>query len=264
MSDPKFIPIEEATKTRFASSTSNELAHYVEVLGLEPVVNEPQDKARARVLAALGLTDISGADRRRGGVQSHIKPKGEPIRPPYNLSPNGLWGGRRRRIKLPRPEGAKLGQAEAISWNGKATYWLPYDRLEAIPYPIYMILVDRRRRIVGQEKVVNGDGGTELRTKWDFAEMPIIDMGDDPLTADRAVSMSEWYRSQGVAFYKRRNTRELQAICNLLEIPLTKGDPGTQKTSKTDEDMLADIFTFLYGYPDVSDDESAEEAEAEA
>lgn len=259
MSDQKFIPIEKAAESRFASSTDAELAHYLETLGLDPIEGEPQEKARGRVLAAMGLTDISGADRRRTSSAASVKHNGPVIRPPYNLTPNGLWGGRRRRIKIPRPDGVKAGQAEPISWNGKATYWLPYEKVESVPYPIYLILMDRRKRIVGRETVRSGDGAEEMRTTFSFSEYPMSDFGDDPLTADRAPSMTEWYRERGVKFFLARNTRELQSICGLLEISVTRGD--IQKSAKSDEELRADIFTFLYGYPDVTDgDEEPETA----
>lgn len=247
-------PLEQAAQLRFESSTTPELKDFLIELGESFDDTDSQSKLRAKVLAAMGLVDVSGqANRQR---QTAAVSSGEAIRPPYNLSPNGLWGGRRHRIRLPRPEGAKIGRAEGINWNGKATYWLAYDSVEAVPEPIYNILTDRRRKIVSQEKIKNPDGSEEIHTKWEFTDMALVYQGVDPLTADRAGSLTEWYQLKGPGWFEKRNTRQLQSIAGLLEISINKGD--AIKSAKSDEELRGDIFVFLYGYADVKDAEKAE------
>lgn len=249
-----FIPIQEAAESRFESSTTEELQFYLTELGEGLNSGDTQAMLRSRVLSAMGLTDAAG-QLRRGGASTARVNDNDPIRPPYNLTPNGLWGGRRIRVKLPRPEGAKLGRAEGIGWNGKATYWLGYDTVEAIPFPIYEILKDRKRRIVGQQKTRNADGSEETTTKWEFTDFALLVYGEDPMTKDRAGSLTEWYQGKGPNWFKKRTTRELQTIAQILEVPLQKGD--TFKTSKTDEELCGDIFVALYGSSDVIDSKDA-------
>lgn len=251
MSTPSAL--EQAAKVRFESSTTEELKAYLTELGETFDDTLPQAKLRAKALAAMGLVDVAGQTSRQR--QTVAVASGEAVRPPYNLSPNGLWGGRRHRIRLPRPEGSKIGRAEGINWNGKAVYWIAYDSVEAVPEPIFNILSDRRRKIVSQEKISNPDGSEEIHTKWEFTDMALTYMGVDPLTADRAGSMTEWYQKKGPSWFEKRNTRQLQMIANLLEIPVSKGD--AIKTAKSDEELRGDIFVFLYGYADVKDAEEA-------
>lgn len=247
-------PLEKAASLRFESSTTDELKSYLTELGEAFDDTEPQAKLRQRALSALGLVDVTGAANRARPAAASAS--GEATRPPYNLSPNGLWGGRRHRIKLPRPPEAKIGRAEGINWNGKAVYWIAYDTVESVPEPIYNILSDRRRKIVSQEKVDNPDGSTEIHTKWDFSDVAFTHYGVDPLTADRAGSLTEWYQLKGPGWFEKRNTRQLQSIAAALEIPTNKGD--AIKTAKSDEELRGDIFVFLYGFADVKDAEKAE------
>jgi len=252
------ITIQQAAETRFAQSTTSELQRYLTELGEPFESNDDQNKLRAKVLAAMGLVDPAGQQERKAPSRATFA--GEHIRPPYNLSPNGLWGGRRRRIRVPRPQGSKLARAECVSVNGKAPYWIAYDETTDVPFPIYMALVDRKRKIVSAEKVDKSDPNSEITTKWEFTDMPIIDYGDDPLTADRAGSITEWYQTNAPSWFKRRTTRELQSICSLLEITVTKGD--VMKTSKSDEELISDIYVFLWGHAAVVDAVAEKEAEA--
>lgn len=245
--------IKEAVKHRFERSTTEELLDYIAHFDLPVHDTDTQERMRQRLLAHLGLIDPSGAViRNKAGKAA---PKDE-IRPGYNLSPNGLWGGRRYRVKLMPPPGSKLGKAEPISWNGKATYWLPYNETHAVPEPIYAILKDRRTRVVKQEKVKHPDGLETITTAWEFNEIPMSDYGVDPATADRAGSITEWYQQKSPSWFKARNTRELQTICALLEIP-TKTKNGAIEQPKSNEELISDIFVFLFGYPDVEDNDKA-------
>jgi hypothetical protein len=255
MSD--MIDIQDAAKSRFTGSTSDELRQYLTDLGETFDAGADQDTLRKMVLAAIGLVDVAGAPERAKSPRAMSA--GEPIRPPYNLTANGKWGGRRMRIRLPRPQGSKLAGAEPVCWNGKAPYWIAYGEVVAIPIPIFAILTDRKDRQVVPDRIKQPDGTEEITTKWIFSDMAIQIIGVDPLTADRAGSMTEWYQEKGPDWFKKRNTRELQSICGLLEIPLTKGD--VMKTSKSDEELVSDIFVFLYSHADVVE-RPAEEATA--
>lgn len=121
MATQSVIPVREAMKTRFQSSTTQELLAYLEEVGVD-IGGPPHDqhKLRAALCAAIGITDSVGAEKRVS--QKAVKVNDVGIRPPYNLTPIGLWGGRRHRITLPRPESAKLARAEPVSWNGKPPF----------------------------------------------------------------------------------------------------------------------------------------------
>jgi len=245
--------IKEAVKTRFERSTTDDLLEYLGHFELPVHDTDTQEKMRNRILAHLGMS--SSASEAVRTQQKTAKAK-EDIRPPYNLTPNGLWGGRRYLVKLLPPQGSKIGRAEAIGWNGKATYWLPYNETHAIPEPIYAILKDRRQRVPKTIRVKHPDGLETMTTEWEFNEMPMVDYGVDPKTAHLAGCIAEWYQGKKPSWFKERSTRELQTIAGLLDIPL-KNKNGALEVSKSNEELVSDIFVSLFSYPDVEDAKAA-------
>jgi hypothetical protein len=245
--------IKDASKHRFEKSTTEDLLEYLAHFELPVHDTDTQDKMRHRILAHLGIVSQSGEVVRN---QQRVAKAREDIRPPYNLSPNGLWKGRRYLIKIMPPPGSKLGKAEPIGWNGKATYWLPYNETHSVPEPIYAVLKDRRQRVSKQVKVKHPDGLETITTEWEFNEMPMVDYGVDPKTAHLAGSILEWYRGKKPSWFKERSTRELQTIAGLLDIPL-KNKNGMVEMSKSNEELVSDIFVALFSYPDVEDADKA-------
>jgi hypothetical protein len=244
--------IRDAKARRFETSTTEDLLEFCGYLKIQTGDNDNQDKLRQRLMQHLGMTDPSGAPTRNRPTTAVAKTK---IRPDYNLSINGKWGGRRHLLKLSPPPGTKLGRAEPIGWNGKATFWLPYNEVHSVPEPIYQILRDRRSRTVLQDRIKQPDGTEEITTKWEFNSIPVEYHGIDPKTKDLAGSITEWYQAWPPSWFKKLNTRELQTVCGLLEVPI-KNKNGAIEVSKTDDEMRADIFVFLFGYADVEDAEN--------
>ena len=250
--------IREAKAARFENSTTEDLLEFCGHLKISVGDFDSQDQLRKKLMAFLGMSDATGAALRRGKPTAVAKTM---IRPcdaqgrPINLSPNGLWGGRRHLVKLSPPPGSKLAKAEPIGWNGKATYWLPYNELHSIPEPIYQILIDRRSKTVINDRVKQPDGTEEITTKWEFHGMPLEYRGVDPKTKDLPGSITEHYQGKPPSWYKERSTRELQTIATILEIPL-KTKNGAIDVAKSDDELRADIFIFLFGYADVEDAET--------
>lgn len=241
--------IRAAASSRFDRNTTEELLEFAGYLKVSLEGTENQDQLRKRLLSHLGLVDPTGAALRKS--QTKAVSKGE-IRPGYNLTPNGKWGGRRHLIRLSPPPGSKLAKAEPVGWNGKATFWIPYNETVSVPEPIFNVLMDRRSRTPIQVKIKQPDGTEEMTTAWEFNSIPFVIYGVDPKTEGLAGSMTEWYSDHKPSWFKERNTRELQSICTLLEIS-TKLKNGAIEQSKSDEQMLADIFLFLFSNADVED-----------
>lgn len=250
------IPFEDALNARFESSTREELVHYCSVMGLDKVdPKAPMGTLKDALLANLGFSHNSDTrSPARAVPQSSVVP-------PVNLTPNGRWGGRRRRISLPRPEGAKLARAEGFGWNGKATYWLPYDEVVAVPYPIYMMLIETMRPRPKRIETRNPDGTTEITTGWDHIRRPISDVGDDPATAHLPASMTEWYQDKGQSFYKKLGSRDLRTVAQRLEATSLDVD----RKPLPHEELLSNVLVFLFGYADsdtLVDEREAAAAEA--
>lgn len=232
------VPFEDALNRGFETSTREELLFYCDTFGLDRIDrNGDVGKLKDALYESLGIPRPGPSQRvaRREVPRSHVIPQ-------WNLSPQGRWGGRRRRIMLPRPGDAKLARAKSFGWNGKATYWLAFDEVVAVPYPIYGILLDTKTPRPKQVQV--GNSG-EITTGWDFSSIPFTDYGDDPLTADRPGSLTEWYQDKGEEFYLKLGDRDLRTVAGQLDIAVI--DP-IDRRNRPREDLLCDVLIFLFGH----------------
>lgn len=244
------IPLKEAKEQSFAKSTRSELAAYAKELGLDNVPeNANAATLKKAVCAALGIAmEAEGRSAPQPKV-THIA-GGDKIFPSYNLTPNGIWGGRRHRLTLPRPEGAKYAQAEGYTWNGKHTYYIPYDEVDNVPEPIYNIIVTNKRRRVKSERPLGGEIG-ELTTKWEFDGNPVNYMGVDEETKNRAGSLLEWYQSRGSEFFHELTDRQLSQVAAKLEVSSTQNlGHGIPPRVLPADELKARVLEFVYGYAD--------------
>ncbi len=244
------ISLTDAKASNFTTSTRAELNAYATELGLEPPKGANAAVLRKMVLNALGMTDSNhGAPSAPPSVKSGGE--SDKIFPSYNLTPSGIWGGRRHRISLPRPEGSRLAQAEGFVWNGKHTYYVPYDEVIDVPEPIYQILVtNKRRRPTTIETQIPG-GGTEKTTGWEFDNISFQYIGADPETQNRAGSMMEWYQSRGSEFFKKLTMRQMQLIAQKVELPTEQRiGPGVPPRVLGEDELRGRLLEFFFGYAD--------------
>lgn len=239
------ISIEQAQKDQFQNSTREELIGYCDQLDLKADRRSPKAMIAA-LCAELGVAP-PGHSQVTHNVRKAIKAKGS-VLPPYNLTPNGVWGGRRHRVVLHRPEGVKVEGGKVFGWCGK-TYAIAYDEVTSIPEPFYNILretVSPRTRTVD---VPLGDGTTERHIeivpgsqtfRFDYR-------GVDPDTADRAGSLSEYYRNLGPQFFDQRNLSELREIAKLCDLNLR----DEEKHLKDEARLREDLMVFFFGYAQV-------------
>jgi hypothetical protein len=204
---------------------------------------------RDSILSALGLTSTTAAYVGKG---IKVSAKGDEIYPPYNLTPNGKWGGRRHRIVLPRPDNT-IAAAESFQWNGKAPFYVPFEEPCDVPEPIYHQIKDLKRVQVKTEP--NGGDG-ELTTQFSQPSAPYSYLGVTPGTADLCGSMTEWYQLKGPRWFSARSERELELISARLEVEIVDRDGKRLKH----EDMIARMLEFVYGSSSVTEDDVEEVA----
>ena len=245
------ISIEDAITSRFENSTRSELLGYCDELGISDV--RPDDEIRSiknRLFTALGVADsIDSAGPAKSGRVFKSK-----VVPDVNLSPSGRWGGRRRRIRVPRPATAtKSERAMPLAWNGKATYWLPYDEVTDVPWPIYMRLVEMKTPRVVRKTIDIGGGMNEITTDWKFDNIIFVDLGDDPVTADLPTSLTSWYQDKGPEFIKGLGERDLQLVASRLEVNIV----GRDQKRLSQAEIVDSVLIFLFG---VSAESMVEEA----
>lgn len=248
------ITLEQATSEKFVRSTLPELRDYCDQLGITYSKTADGPKLRALLSENLGMGSPAvpaSAELARAKVVSRTK---EPITPPYNLTPEGVWGGRRRRIEIPRPEGSKMAKAEGFQWNGKKAYWLPYGEVHAVPEPIFNILQqNKRRRPVAVHIPIPNTMMQEVTTGWEFDSVSFTDHGVDPETAHLCGSLTEWYQQKSPSWFKARSDQEMGVILRALGI----NERDKEGKRKIRDDVTGELFTFLYGHPDVEDAETA-------
>lgn len=234
------IPIEHAITQRFENSTREELLEYAEHLGLtdvRPTADIPSIKNR--LFMALGI--VERAIPMGGNGAKIFRSK---IIPDVNLTPSGAWGGRRRRIKVPRPAWAtKSERAMPVGWNGKATYWVPFDEPVDVPYPIYNILIQTQSRRPIQKEVDGPGGSTEITTDWEFSDFAMSDMGDSPKTVDLPRSLTEWYQNKGPKFFMDLSSRDAIMVADRCDIN-TNGKDGKRLSHGEIIDL---VLVFLFG-----------------
>lgn len=234
------IPLEDALKTRLENSTREELLAYCEELGISDVrPTADLTSLKNRIFTTLGVVERAIQTGQAGPQLYRSK-----ILPPMNLTPSGLWGGRRRRIRVPRPAWAtKNERAMPVGWNGKATYWLPFNEPIDVPYPIYNILRQTKTRRPIQIET-DGPGGTkEITTGWEFEDFTMEDMGDTPGQSHLPCSLTEWYQEKGPRFFMELSGRDAQMVADRLDINTI----GHDKKRVTHNEVVDLILIFLYG-----------------
>jgi hypothetical protein len=232
------ISLEEAKKQAFENATIPELRKYCEQAGIEFAPADSGPVLRKRLRANFGITSASqqfAAPRKKAKAKSEIFP-------PYNLTTDGIWGGRRHRIRLPRPPGVKEGVAELFGWNGKHPYPIKYDEVDLVPEPILNILKDKKTP--RPLRVDRGNG--EVTTAWEFSDANFSYLGIDEDTKDRAGSLTEWYQGKGVKWFQERTLADLQAIARLIEL----SQLGDDRKPLDRENLLGKLCLFFFGFSD--------------
>jgi hypothetical protein len=239
------ISLEEAKKQAFENATIPELRNYCLTAGIEFAPADSGPVLRKRLRSNFG---IASAAQQFTAPRKKAKAKTE-IFPPYNLTTDGIWGGRRHRIRLPRPPGVKEGVAEMFGWNGKHPYPVKYDEVDLVPEPILNILRDKKSpRPIRVDK-----GNGEITTSWEFNDLSFSYLGVDEDTKDRAGSLSEWYQNKGVKWFQERTLPELMAIARLIEISTN----GADKKPLDKDGMLGRLCLFFFGYEDPLEEAAA-------
>ena len=222
-------------------STFVQLKEMCAEVGIKVAPRHKEDTLRKLLLAHFGMSmDASTPDLPK--IKSKSGDDG--IFPPYNLSANGLWQGKRYIVRLRKNQDVgKVARAEPFSWNGKAPYWLSYEETASIPAPIYFALLENTRHTARQEK--NAEG--EVTTVFDIDRRYVFDdKGVDPATAHLANSLTEWYRMKGPEWFTKRSHRELQQICSAVDVKYLDRE---QKALPLD-DLTARLLTHFFGYAD--------------
>lgn len=245
------INLSTARETNFVNSTRKELHAYAAELGLDNLApNADAKTARFAVMNALGMAPQDLAPT------AHAMPVvsaggSDAIFPSYNLGVQGIWGGRRHRLSIPRPDGVKAGNAEGYAWNGKHTYYIAYDEVTDVPEPIYHIIATNKRRRPYTERTTNQDGAVEMTTAWAFDAASMNYLGVDAETKNRAGSLMEWYQSRGTKWFDPLTMRQMGLIAGRCDIPTVRVvGPNSPVHVLNEDELRGRLKEFFFGYAD--------------
>lgn len=245
------ISIEEAQASAFQSSVTDELRAYCDQAGIGWHHREKDQTLRARLCDALGILNPTKPQKIVRPL--NVKSKGD-IFPPYNLTGNGKWGGRRHRLSLNRPPDAKIEAGKYFNAGG-IKFGLEYEKLTAVPEPVYLQLMATRRVQAKNMPHDLGDGVVERRTDFfDVGEKyPFSYRGVDPDTADRAGSLAEWYQDKGPKWFRELPPRDIERVMQYCDV-----HPKTYRDAMpTHEDKVDALLIHFFGHADVEEAEAA-------
>ena len=253
--------IDEAKEQGFRFSTKDEMRDYCKIAGVEGVKPQHQEEALRKML--LKHFDIT-TDPANPAAQviAKVKPKSR-VTPEYNLYSEGVWGGRRWRGKVMKPQNAltKGDGGMYVFANGsyggtKEGYPIEFGKMQVIPEPIYRRLQELEVTRAVEEKVPVVIDGVEHNNKvMAFQHDPMyhLDFQVEKSTEHLAGSMQEWYQRKEPHWYKELDLRDMQTVARALGLETHDWDDKGKRRSipLSIEALRAEVFRFVYGYPEV-------------
>lgn len=198
-----------AASDGFENSSREELEAYAEILGVKFHPNCGDDTLRNRLLENLGQApreipnepdDEEAATRKEenaemADVRSHAEPLSLKELFALNLTPDGKWQGRRRRIMIQRPvESPKARAPHACQW-GRSMITIPLNKAVSVPYPFYHILKNANYKELEQKTRIDEDGVPHRVNIYHRANrFSLSDMDDDERTSHLPVSQNDQFR----------------------------------------------------------------------
>lgn len=255
------IPLAEAAKNMFATSTRAELRAYCRECNIPIGPNIGTDAMVKRLMEQLGLSsNVQPVDKQTNAYRVKQFRAKVDVTPPYNLTFNGIWGGRRYRIKLHKPGSAvKAEKGILLSVNGKIPYRVPFGEWERVPAPI----VNRLRELTRAVSIQKEDEQGNVTTTWEHSE-PVyaFEIQTDPATADRAECAKDWYYDKGPKWLYDRTPLELRQIAEYIQLDTsTRADNG-QRRAKNHEELRQALSVHFFGHPNMETDEEVPEETA--
>lgn len=259
--------IDRAKEEQFKNSTLEELRDYCKIENIEGVKPQHREEALARMLCKHFEITVDPKSP-VANVLSKIRPKSV-VTPPMNLEPEGVWGGRRWRGRVRRPQNAMFKRdagfyifANGSHGGGKEGYGIRFDAVQVIPEPIYMRLKELEVTTHKTENVpvvIDDVQHNNKVIRFEHDQMYHLEFRVEEGTEHLPGSMLEWYQSKEPEWYMERDLREMQIIAKKLGIETHEfNDRGTKKSIVIPlESLRANVFTFVFGYAELEIGEKA-------
>ncbi len=252
----------------FRNSTLEELRAYCQMIGIKIHPRHRDEALKALLCKELGL--VVDAASPIADVVRTIRPKSD-ITPPMNLSPEGIWGGKRYRGTVRKPENdtTKSDFGMYVYANGsyggtKQGYPIKFDAVQVIPAPVYQRskeLETHKHRVQTEEVVLDDVSAFDNVTVFEHRPKFSLDFQVEEGTEHLPGSMQEWYQlrlKDDPKWFEKRDLREMNIICEKLSIDTRELDEKGKKAAQIPlEGLKAAVYTFLYGYPEIDTTEAA-------
>jgi hypothetical protein len=260
------ISIDRAKEQMFRKSTPAELRDYCRIEGIKTHPRHSEQTLVSMLCKHFNMTTDPTSNVAH--VLDKIKPKST-VTPPMNLDPEGVWGGRRMRGRLRRPQNEMYKRDAGLyvfangSYGGtKEGYGIKFDEVQVIPQPIYERLkeIEITRHKTENVKVVIDD--VEHNNKvltFEHDKMYHLDYEVEEGTEHLPGSMLEWYQGHDPKWYMGLDLREMQLIAKKLGLETHDyNDRGTKKSVVIPlEALRGNVFTFVFGFAELDLEEQA-------
>ena len=252
------LNLAEAIANNFATCNREQLEAFAEMMEIDFHPNIADERLRDRMLDRIGKTLNQGEPLE---ISSDPSAEAFEVRAPdkyttkdlnelmaLNLTPNGKWEGRRRKVSVPKPENLKGQQAHPFSW-GKHMVMVPWNVPVSVPYPIYEILRNGQSFQIEQERTTDKRGTPKIiNHRVEEMRFRYADMGDDPETLNRPTSQREQFRkvAEATEYFKDWNRAQLARLCKRLALRYERGIDTAEirdlvlRSLRYDPDMLED------------------------
>lgn len=232
------------SESKFQGLNKDDLIAAGVVLGLTLPKQMGEDKMREKLCEKLGVTPSK--------VVAHLPQA--PVRttgifdPKPNLTPGNRWGGRWHQVMVfpPSQESGLPENFFQITWENvpKAYH---FNTVLRMPEPYYQILVNAVTTKLTQ-KGIRDEEGILVKVENVESSQPTYNVqyhGVVPGTEDLPASLQEYWQRQALKHdnFSQIPRRELTRIRSDLFTPL----PPAKLRDLTDQDILYDILTFLFG-----------------
>lgn len=248
------VDMERWTESRFQGLTKDQLIAAGEILNVTMPRQTAEKTWRLKLCEAIGVQSTDESDE----VVPAVVPmagltRGNLFDPKPHLGVGARWGGKRHDciVYQPPAESEESPKCFGITWEGYKLDF-PYGVKIHMPHPYYMIMKGSEKQRVTQ-KAQRDEEGTQIGVETTYHPIPRYQdqyIGITPGTENLPESLCHYWQTQAKKNNNFRNKegkifdrRILQGIRSDLYGPVGVA----YYKDLTNEDILYDILTFLFG-----------------
>lgn len=252
--------VEDAKQINFDRSTLEELRNYC-VTEKVAFKGSQREETLKKILRA--HFNMDGEIIGYTGKQRTIKPRNQVV-PPMNLKPNGVWGGKRHRIRVSKPSLlSRRDEAMHVISNGHygssdvRGYPIRFGAWVVVPTPIFTRVCEIEKAEVHFMDVpieIDGAKSHDVVAVFKHENLYTVEVDNrdgEPGYQHLPANTMEWYRDKRVDWYASLDVRELQTVAKYLGLATKDiGEKGKISPDIPVERLRENIYQHVFGYSD--------------